>query len=89
LTSGCGSVRRRQSVCPDMGARTTTTPPVQNFVAGNNGANGVPVGLAQNSVPTGGRLHRHRDHLPVTRKTICYVGAYRLDRGAPRSRSVP
>jgi hypothetical protein len=50
-------LRQRQSTTirlPGYGGANNDNTAVQNFVAANNGSGGVPVGLAQNNVPTGG-----------------------------------
>ena len=50
-------LRQRQSTTirlPGYGGANNNDAAVLAFVAGNNGGNGVPVGLASNTVPTGG-----------------------------------
>jgi len=50
-------LRQRQSTTlrlPGYGGANNDNTAVQNFVAANNGSGGVPVGLASNTVPTGG-----------------------------------
>ncbi|HXU03436.1 MAG TPA: Ig-like domain-containing protein, partial [Polyangia bacterium] len=50
-------LRQRQATTirlPGYAGANNDNTAVQNFVAGNNGGNGAPVGLASNTVPTGG-----------------------------------